>query len=61
MAKGIDQIHARVRKGKVIVTGMGRTPRGQRFIKSEVNLEAKNMRDKNFKAELATAVEELLS
>ena len=60
MTTGIAQIHARVTKGHVIVLGMGQTPRGQRYIKNSETLSATSFEDKNFKAELATAVEKLL-
>ena len=61
MAKGIAQIHVRPSRGKMTVTGMGQTNRGQRYIKKDEPLEVKQIGDKKFKEELATAVEKLLA
>lgn len=61
MTSGIGTVHVRRSKGHLIVQGDGQTPRGKRFIKKTEPLNAKDPKDPNFKAELATAVEELLS
>lgn len=48
------------KRGTLIVQATGRTPRGQRYIKGELPLAAKTMKDPNFKRELATAMAQLL-
>lgn len=60
MANGIASIHVRVQRKKLTVFGMGQTNRGQKFIKNHVAIEATRMSDKNFKNELAAAVDEIL-
>lgn len=61
MAKGIGTVEIRVQHGKLTVVGLGKTPRGQRYIKESIPLEAKDMFDPNFKTELAEAVEKLFA
>lgn len=61
MTKGVGQIHVRLVRGHMRVIAMGQTPRGQRYIKQEVAMKAKTPADPEFKTELATAVEEILS
>lgn len=60
MGKGIASVSVRRKHGHMIVVGHGRTQRGQKYIKSQVELEAKKPSDPNFKDELATAVKEIL-
>lgn len=60
MANGIASIHVRTQRKRITVTGMGQTNRGTKYIKNSVTLKATKMTDKNFKSELAAAVNELL-
>lgn len=59
MTVGIAQIHVKRQRGKLVVQGMGQTPRGQKYIKRSEDIAAPKMTDKEFKAELATAVAKL--
>ena len=59
MATGIGTVEVRKRHGVMVVVALGRTPRGQKYIKKELKLKAKSSQDPKFKAELATAVAEL--
>lgn len=61
MANGIGQVHVRMQHGKVTVQGMGQTPRGQRYLKSNIPLEAPRLGSKKFKTQLAVAVKEMLA
>lgn len=54
-------IVVRVQKGRVTISAMGRTPRGTKYIKATKALDVKGFRDKNFKAQLKTAIAELLA
>jgi len=60
MANGIGTVVVRRQRGKLTVQGLGQTPRGQRFIRSAVELDVDQVRDPEFKDEMATAVEKLL-
>lgn len=61
MSHGIVQVHARVQKGKVVVTAMGQTNRAQRYIKGQTRLTATELGSKEFKADLPLAVAELFA
>ena len=60
MANGIGTVEVRRERGKVIVQGKGRTPRGTQYIKSKQALDVKRVSDPGFKEELAAAVDKLL-
>lgn len=60
MASGVGTIEVKKMKGKMVVSGLGRTARGQKFIKKAISLEATSTTDPKFKAEQATAVAEIL-
>lgn len=60
MGNGIGTIHVRPQRGKLVVQGDGKTPRGQRFIKETEALAVKSMADPNFKAQLSAAVNKML-
>lgn len=60
MANKIGQVHVKRERGKLTVIGMGQTPRGQRFIKERVVLNALDTQDPDFKTELAAAVKKML-
>lgn len=57
----IAQIHVRKQRGQMIVTGMSRTPRGQRVIAATEVLEAKSIHDPNLKSEVASAVSKMVA
>lgn len=61
MTSGIGTIHLKVVHGTLVIQGDGRTPRGKRYIKETIPLEAKNPSDPNFKQELANAVDRMLA
>lgn len=52
-------IEVKIERGQVVVIGLGRTNRGQRFIRAVEPLLVKSISDPNFKAEMAAAVEKL--
>lgn len=54
------QIEVRRSRGRLVVNGLGKTPRGQKFIAQQVKLESTSMDDPEFKDEMAAAVEEIL-
>lgn len=53
-------IEIRKQRGRLVVNGIGRTPRGQKFIAKQVKLTVKDMGDPAFKSEMASAVNEIL-
>lgn len=61
MASSYGTIHLKVVNKRLKVIGMGQTPRGQNFIKQVVGMNARSPADPKFKAELATAVDELFA
>lgn len=61
MASGVRTIHVKKVRGQLVVQGDGQTPRGKKFIRATAQLKAKNMADPDFKAQLATAVEQMLA
>lgn len=60
MTTGIATVEVRIKRGTLVVQGLGRTTRGQRYIKKAVPITSVKMSDKKFKDELAAAVTELL-
>lgn len=59
MAHGIGTIHVRQEHGKTTVIGMGKTARGQKYIKETTPLTVKSIADPKFKEELKIAVEQM--
>jgi len=59
MASQYGLIQVKRSRGKLQVQGIGRTPKGAKFIKKSEGLVVKDIGDKDFKAELATAVGKL--
>ena len=47
--------------GVMVVQATGRTGRGQRYIKAQIPLSVKSIRDPKFKSEMAAAVKQLLN
>lgn len=54
------RIEIRMARGRLCVYAIGRTGRGQRFVKGFRELQCKSLGDQNFKAEMSQAVTELL-
>lgn len=61
MAAGIGTVQVKRERGKLVVQGLGKTPRGQKFIKDTVELDAAHMSDPAFKSDLAKAVTEIFT
>lgn len=61
MAHGIGTIQVKRERGKLVVQGLGQTPRGKRFIRQTVVLSAPRIGAKEFKTELSTAVSEMMA
>lgn len=61
MANGIGTIQVKRERGKLVVQGLGRTPRGQKYIKATIPIPAPTMAAKEFKAELTQAVTEMMA
>lgn len=57
MAIGIHSIQVRRERGKLTVVAIGKTPRGQSYIKHSLGMHASSMRDKEFKDEMSAIVE----
>lgn len=61
MANNYGQVHVKRQRGKLVVIGFGQTPRGQKFIRRVEEIKAPKLGDKNFKVDLAGAVEKLFA
>jgi hypothetical protein len=61
MARGIATVEVKRSHGKMIVQGLGRTPRGQKFIRYTTGLEAKGPTDKLFKTQMAQAISRMFA
>lgn len=61
MGHGIATIHAKAFRGKVRIVGHGKTNTGQGYIRAHKVIGAESLADKNFKGEMKSAVEEMLS
>lgn len=61
MAKGIAQVQVKRQRGKLNVQALGETPRGQRYLKKSIAIDAPKMGDKKFKEQLPAAVEALFA
>lgn len=60
MNVGVGQVAVRKHLGHMVVTSFGQTPRGQKFLKGQVRLEATRPAGLEFKRELGQAVDQLL-
>ena len=47
-------------RGKLVINAMAQTPRGTQFIKATRELKVEHVGEKDFKTEMAKAVEELI-
>lgn len=54
------QVVVKMRQDKLTVQVIGRTAKGQKFVKGEKVLAVKSLADPEFKAEMSKAVNELL-
>lgn len=61
MTNGIGTVEIRRSRGKLVLRGLGQTPRGQKYIKRSVDLGVKNTADPAFKSKLAAAVTEMFA
>jgi hypothetical protein len=61
MAARFGTIQVKSVRGRPVLIGMGKTGRGQRYIKKSVPIDCKNIRSKDFKSQLAAAVAELFN
>ena len=61
MARHYGTVVIKRQRGILTLQGLASTPRGQKFIKGEETLTVEHMHDPDFKRELATAMEKLLS
>lgn len=60
MSNGIGTIQVKVSRQRVWVQGLGVTPSGQKFIRTNTELAVKSISDPNFKGQMATAVKDML-
>ena len=61
MSETYGTVEVKRTRGKMTIIGLGRTGRGQRYIKKVVPTEATTPTDPKFKAEQATAVAKLFA
>lgn len=59
MAKQFVTIEVRKMRGNLVLVGLSRTARGQRYIKAQVPIGCTSMASKDFKSKVATAMAEL--
>lgn len=59
MTLEVGQVHVKRQRGVLVVQGMGQTPRGQKYVKKTVEIDAGKVTDKDFKGKQAAAVAEL--
>jgi hypothetical protein len=59
MGERYGTIQVKRMRGELVLIGMGKTGRGQSYIKRRVPMEAKNIRSKSFKGQLTAAVAKL--
>lgn len=60
MAVGIHSIEVKKMRGTLTVIAVGKTQRGTRYIKRALPMKASTMHSKEYKAELAMCVAEIL-
>lgn len=61
MASGIGTVEVKKGRGGLILQGLGKTPRGQNFIRQVKALDVQSSRDPALKAHLKTAVAEMFA
>lgn len=60
MRSGVSGLRFKKERGRMVVQTLGRTARGQRYIKETIEIEAAGPGDPKFKGELSAAVIQLL-
>lgn len=60
MSHNVNTIQLKKERGHMVVTVIGRTPRGVKYLKQSVTLKATSPSDPGFKSELAAAVNTLV-
>lgn len=60
MGNRVGTVHVRRQRGKLVVQGTSKTPRGTRFILNSAPIAAATMASPEFKEELMTAVEKVV-
>lgn len=60
MKPRILSVEIRKKRHGLILQGIGRTPRGQKFLIAEVALKEKSSKEKDFKGDVKTAVNKML-
>lgn len=61
MAVGIGTVVVKRSRGLLVVQGLGKTPRGQNFIKDTEPLNVKSSADPAFKGNLKAAIEKMFT
>lgn len=61
MAIGIGTVQVKRERGELVVQGLGKTPRGQNFIKDTETLGVKSSADPAFKGKLVAAVAKMFT
>ena len=59
MTKQYATVEVRKMRGNLVLVGLARTARGQRYIKAQVPIGCTSMTSKDFKTKLAAAMAEL--
>lgn len=59
MAERYGTIQVKKMRGELVLIGMGKTGRGQTYIKRRVPIDCQNIRSKSFKGQLGSAVTKL--
>ena len=61
MSNEFAQFEVKKQGDKTIVLGIGRTPRGQRYIKAKELVESKGPQDPDYKSKIETAISKMYS
>ncbi len=61
MAIGIGTVQVKREHGVLVVQGLGKTPRGQNFIKDTIPLDVKSTADPAFHGKLVAAVAQMFT
>lgn len=61
MAIGIGTVEVKMSRGTLVVLGLGKTPRGTKFIRDTEALSVKSPADPKFKAELGQAIAKMFA
>lgn len=61
MPKTFATLEVRRMRGKLVLIGVGRTDRGQRFIKGQEEIDSTRIGSESFKGQLASAATKLVA